>query len=783
MTFISFGFAVRKGACLIRSVMVGLLVGLLASLAFGQNGDFDQSGRLDWVDFFLFVDHFGQSVDASSRRFDLDTSGRIGLNDFFLFAHLFGQADVIPLQPGLTVFVEDEHGQRVEGANLVRYRFNTGVKVDEIPTDSEGRVHYPGITQGRYTFEVYHQGVFWAFAFQEVSSDPTRLVIPRTEPHFDNHRVTGLDSPLNSGGITPIDQSLAFAMEIAHDLDSPQEVAIRLIVDRDHDRPYDFEQVMASQALSAGESRPFTFSYTPHLEGDQVWRLEVLKNGSVKTDSTPWMKVFVEADQAAQLEVAILDEQSQPVSGGIVERFTFNFTPIDNRTTEADRGGYWGDIEPNTYYLEIYVDTEFWASQVFSVIAGYNRLRMRRNDMRISHWRATQGVRNVTESIAQTGSPVEAEIFIAKTIEERRDIKLNLAALPDYPTEPLDASFRSSLGAAQTDISFKYSFTPDLPCHTYFLQLETDALLNNIFSKVDDVPWQPLFKTDGCAETAMPEELFFDDFQYRNTNQLEDAGWTVRTASGAPGHSEATFRLDRIQLLDNEGASSPRDRILRLEGSTDGTHSGTQQAGIETGTLFLEGTYAARIYYRDQPLAGSGEDGIVNAFFARNLLQFDGDPAYSELDFEYLPNNIWTQDEGPQLYIASWDTYFGFQSLFEEDSRNRVVTTRVPGSLEGWHTLVIQVFNDLILYYVDGNLKVVHSTEYYPESRMRLSLQIWFHATLGVDLLNTSDREYGMDVDWIFHAKDVVLTTEQVELLVNGLKEMGISRQDSMPPQ
>ena len=49
-------------------------------------GDFDDSGAVDFGDFFLFADAFG----GSDPTYDLDGSGQVDFGDFFMFADAFG---------------------------------------------------------------------------------------------------------------------------------------------------------------------------------------------------------------------------------------------------------------------------------------------------------------------------------------------------------------------------------------------------------------------------------------------------------------------------------------------------------------------------------------------------------------------------------------------------------------------------------------------------------------------------------------------------------------------
>jgi hypothetical protein len=54
-------------------------------------GDFNGDNNVDFDDFFLFVDNFGQPATGDAIPFDLDNDGEVGLSDFFLFVDSFGQ--------------------------------------------------------------------------------------------------------------------------------------------------------------------------------------------------------------------------------------------------------------------------------------------------------------------------------------------------------------------------------------------------------------------------------------------------------------------------------------------------------------------------------------------------------------------------------------------------------------------------------------------------------------------------------------------------------------------
>src|SRR6185295_20318934 len=63
--------------------------------------------------------------------------------------------------------------------------------------------------------------------------------------------------------------------------------------------------------------------------------------------------------------------------------------------------------------------------------------------------------------------------------------------------------------------------------------------------------------------------LLFDDFNYTNQAQLKKNGWIVRTVDGWPGVPGAKWLASNVTLLKDP--SNPRNRILRMTSSTDGT--------------------------------------------------------------------------------------------------------------------------------------------------------------------------------------------------------------------
>jgi|SRR5215468_788430 len=263
--------------------------------------------------------------------------------------------------------------------------------------------------------------------------------------------------------------------------------------------------------------------------------------------------------------------------------------------------------------------------------------------------------------------------------------------------------------------------------------------------------------------------VLFDDFSYTNKNQLKKHGWIIRTAPGWPGVPGATWSDAAVSLVPDPDL--PRNRILRMTSSTDGTT--TTQTQICQQRKFLEGTYAARVRFSDTPVSGPGGDQIVESFYTISPLKAPMDPDYSELDFEYLPNGGWGI-AGPTLYATTWET-FSPEPNWKKDN----VFQTMSGSQAGWHTLVTQVFEQKVRYFVDGKLFVEHGGDYYPEDTMSINFNLWFIRDGMVKA--PESRQYQEEIDWVFFQGGVGLTPEQVDAAVAGLRRKSIKVRDTVP--
>jgi hypothetical protein len=271
------------------------------------------------------------------------------------------------------------------------------------------------------------------------------------------------------------------------------------------------------------------------------------------------------------------------------------------------------------------------------------------------------------------------------------------------------------------------------------------------------------------AVTNAQTHSLFDDFSYTSKASLKKNGWIIRTEPGWPGIPGAIWSKDAVSLLKHP--TEPKNRIIRMTSSTDGTT--TTQTQICHGRKYLEGTYAARVRFTDKPIYGPGGDQLVQSFYTISPLKAPMDPDYSELDFEYLPNGGWGID-GPTLYATTWET-FSPEPNWKKDN----VFQTTNGSQAGWHTLVTQVMDQKVRYFVDGKLFAEHGGNYYPEDVMSINFNLWF---IRDGMIKSSEkRAYEEDIDWVFFEGGVALAPEQVETRVANFRRRSQSFRNIVP--
>jgi hypothetical protein len=280
----------------------------------------------------------------------------------------------------------------------------------------------------------------------------------------------------------------------------------------------------------------------------------------------------------------------------------------------------------------------------------------------------------------------------------------------------------------------------------------------------------PLVLLGACSATTAnePSHLLFDDFSYSSLDAFRSNGWIARTAVGWPGVEGATW-VDSLSFVDDPAGGG--NRLVRMTAATDGKT--TQQAQLCHQRKYLEGTYAARVRFSDGPVSGPDGDQVVETFYTIAPLKAPLDPDYSEQDFEYLPNGGWG-GEDLTLHTTTWETFRPEPQWLQVS-----VSNARRGSLAGWHTLVLQIANHEVRYFLDGKPLATHGEPYYPEERMSINFNLWFIRE--GPIASQERRVYTEDVDWVFHAAGSVLAPSEVERQVTALRAAAVSFRDTVP--
>lgn len=273
------------------------------------------------------------------------------------------------------------------------------------------------------------------------------------------------------------------------------------------------------------------------------------------------------------------------------------------------------------------------------------------------------------------------------------------------------------------------------------------------------------------ASETVPSQILFDDFQYSSMEDMTANGWIVRSGSGWPGVTGASFRQENVSFVEHPEQAG--NRLLRMISSTDGTPENTFQTQVCHQRKYLEGTYAARVRFSDAPVGGMDGDQVVQTFYTITPYDEPLDPDYSEMDNEYLPNGGWGGPE-QSFYATTWETV----QIEPWNARN--TSTSVQGSQAGWHTLVIQATDGSVRYFVDGKLIARHGDDYYPDAPMSINFNLWFIE--GGLSPAEGIREYQEDVDWVFHQANMSLLPDEVEERVTELRNASVPFMDTVSP-
>jgi len=205
-------------------------------------------------------------------------------------------------------------------------------------------------------------------------------------------------------------------------------------------------------------------------------------------------------------------------------------------------------------------------------------------------------------------------------------------------------------------------------------------------------------------------------------------------------------------------------------------------ARIVSPSIFLEGTYVARVRFDNSPI--QYQDGSIQTFYTINSIDSPDDINYAEWDFEYLPWDIWSEDSNynNKMYITTWE------KIHDELTNTNNVSTPIEADFSDYHILMFQANNgQSIKYFIDDIFMSEHllsskDNTVYPEMYMEICFSNWIWTGLENKGLGTSSdqRSYTMKVDWVYHAKNTTLNSKQAELLVEDFRQRNIHRYNSM---
>ena len=257
--------------------------------------------------------------------------------------------------------------------------------------------------------------------------------------------------------------------------------------------------------------------------------------------------------------------------------------------------------------------------------------------------------------------------------------------------------------------------------------------------------------------------VMFDDFHYTSHDEMRANGWIIRSEAGWPGVPGATWGPESVTLHDG---------IVRMTSSTDGTPANTRQNQICHERKYLAGTYAARVRFTDAPVTGPNGDQTVQTLYMIAPLEAPMDLDYSEADFEYLPNGGWGK-AGATMWATTWETFHP-EPQWKADNESG----SIAGSHAGWRTLVAQIGNRHVRYFVDGKPLADHSGRVYPEEPMSMNFNLWF---IRDGLAKSSDmRRWEEDIDWAYFNRRI-LSPAEVEAEVGRLRDAGVRFRDTVP--
>ncbi len=306
----------------------------------------------------------------------------------------------------------------------------------------------------------------------------------------------------------------------------------------------------------------------------------------------------------------------------------------------------------------------------------------------------------------------------------------------------------------------------------------TVTAIDGVSEQTYTIEWQAL------------ENVFFDDFSYSDTEDLEKRGnWDVQEGTGRrPGNRTWYWSADNVVLMEDK--EDPDNTIVRLKAKTDGSGGkNTSQSQIRYyEEKFGAGTYVARVWLYDDVMesddpkgtgAWNAQDQALSTFFTINRIQAPTWEPYHESDFEYLFNGGWGgQDK--TMWFTTWNSY-ALQTSSEGQTNQVTTSNNERGSLDGqWRYLTIQIDeNGRTTYFIDGEKKASHANKDSIVGPQSIAFNLWFIAG-GQDTKYQSSRTYWEDVDWVYYTPDTTAETKEIQTIVADMQDADIAQFDDI---
>lgn len=267
------------------------------------------------------------------------------------------------------------------------------------------------------------------------------------------------------------------------------------------------------------------------------------------------------------------------------------------------------------------------------------------------------------------------------------------------------------------------------------------------------------------VSSSLFSQEMFDDFNYENSS--DEALYTINkwiVVDGEDGPpSGAIYSSSNITFYEDPDNSD--NTIMGVATLATGVSSETTHGRIETEEMsYLYGTYAAYVYFDDTP-ADYG-DGNVETFYSISSYSTCTQASlYSEVDFEYLPYDLWGNLD-KTMYLTTWETC---------ESGDRAYNA-INQSYEGWHVLLYTCSEGAsVNYYIDGE-EVANLSGYSPDANQNISFANWIiDNNVGT---SSTERATTMQVDWVYYAQDETIDYDEVLQRVDSFRNNGIVRKN-----